>query len=155
MFVIRMSTVQQHLRLTAQQIQAINALRPPLGGPGGPGGGDEGGPLGDILNQAQIARLKQLALQFDAPMTMLDRRQGRVLNLTEQQRQAIDQAIRDNMPRPQQGQEPPSFAAMQQAKDNARAAAWAVLSDAQKAAWNNLVGVAFNNWVEVPRPPRG
>ncbi|HRF59211.1 MAG TPA: hypothetical protein PLH94_04770 [Fimbriimonadaceae bacterium] len=155
MLIIRMNTVQSHLQLTRAQIDQINALRPPQPGGGGQGGG--GGrppqdPLKDLLNANQLSRVKQLALQFDAPMTLLDRRIAGELNLTEEQRQDIDEAIRENMPRPEPGGDRPTFAQMQAAKARAFTAAYAVLNGTQKTKWGELTGAAFTNWVEPPRP---
>lgn len=185
MFVIRMSTVQTHLRLTQDQIEEINNLRGPggpgggpggpgggpggpgggPGGPGGPGGGPGGpggsgggqpprNPLADILNEQQVKRLNELVLQWDAPMTMLDPRHGQALELTENQRQRIDQIIRENMPRPEPGTEPPTFQQMLQRKRTAKEAAMQVLTNEQRQTWNRLTGAAFTNWVEPPRPNR-
>ena len=179
MFIIRMSTVQAELHLTQDQIAKIKNLRGP-GGPGGPGGpeggqggpgrgpggpgGPEGGqggpgrgpggpgPLADILNQAQMKRLHQLALQFDAPMTLLDRKVSQDLEITEAQRTAIDTVIRENMPRPQQGQNPPTFAQMQAGKNAAKQAAFAALTGDQRSKWGQMVGAQFNDWVEPTRP---
>lgn len=97
-------------------------------------------------------RLKQLGLQFDAPMTMMDRRMADELHLTQQQRQSIGEAIRTNNPPPQQGQPRPTFAQMQARKLAAFNAAWAILTAEQKASWNQKVGPAFTNWVEPPHP---
>lgn len=147
MMLVQMKSVQKELNLTADQIQKISNLRPPMGGPGGgPGGpppievegfelqgppqggqgqggqrgGFQGGPprevqgrplqggpqgpnpmdqLGKILNDGQMKRLHQLMLQFDAPMTMLDPKNGEALNLSDEQRQAIQKIIQDTMPR--------------------------------------------------------
>ena len=125
----------------------------PEGGQGGPGRGPGGpGPLADILNQAQMKRLHQLALQFDAPMTLLDRKVSQDLEITEAQRTAIDTVIRENMPRPQQGQNPPTFAQMQAGKNAAKQAAFAALTGDQRSKWGQMVGAQFNDWVEPTRP---
>jgi hypothetical protein len=137
---IRMSSVQRELKLTQEQIQKINEMRPRQGGPGqppmppgnpgqggqggrppvppggqggqeGPGGRRPGapgnGPLAEILNETQMKRLQQLAIQFDAPMTLLDPRTGRQLNLSEQQREQISQIIRENGLEPPRPPQPP------------------------------------------------
>lgn len=179
MFIVRMPTVQVHLNLTQAQKDAISELPPPPpggpggpppgggqggpggpapgGGPGGPGGPPPGGgqeppsPLANILSQQQMNRLRQLGLQFDAPMTMLDPRHAGDLHLTPQQRQSINQAIHANNPPPQPGQHF-TFAQMQARKLAAYNASWAILTPEQKGAWNQKVGVRFTNWVEPPRP---
>lgn len=187
MMLIKMSTVQQELHLTAAQIEAVNALRPPQGGPGGggpgggggqggnggggprgggqggprgggPGGGgqggpppEDGGPLKDILNETQLARLKQLDLQFNMPMSIMDPRSGRTLELTEAQRDSIDQIIRTEMPRPDR-EERPTWAQQQAAKARATTRVLAVLTSEQKTAWNRIIGAAFSRWEEPRRP---
>ena len=207
---IKMPSVQQHLQLTQQQIQAVNALQPPPppqgggpggggpggpppgggpgnggpggggpggpppgggpgnggpggGGPGGPppgggpgnggpGGGQAGGPLAQILNQVQMKRLHQLALQFDAPMTFLGPPAGPALQLTQEQRLSIHNIIQTTMPHPQPGQQPPTWAEMQAAKANAFQQAWAKLTQTQKTKWGEITGPAFTNWQEPPHP---
>ena len=124
------------------------------GGQGGPppGGGNEPpNPLAEILNQQQMNRLKQLGLQFDAPMTMLDPRNAGELHLTQPQRQSIHQAIQTHMPPPQPNQHF-TFAQMQSRKLAAFNAAWAILTQEQKDSWDHKVGPKFTNWVEPPRP---
>lgn len=175
-FVVKMSTVQEHLQLTAEQIQRINDLRPP--GPGGPGGGGPGGggpggggpggggpggggngqppqdPLANILNQNQLKRLHQLTLQFNAPMSVMWRNVGPQLQLTEDQRHQIDEIIRTNVP-PPNPQQPPNWNEMQQAKAHAWELVRAVFTQAQAQKWNQLAGPAFTNWVQPPPPPGG
>lgn len=91
-------------------------------------------------------------LQFDAPMTILDPRNGEQLNLTEDQREQIQQIIQQQMPRPERGSEPPAWAEQMRKKAAATRAALAVLSGEQRQTWNQLTGVAFTNWEEPRRP---
>lgn len=160
-FVVKMSTVQQHLQLTAEQIQRINDLRPP--GPGGPGGGHGGGngggngqppqdPLAAILSQNQMKRLMQLTLQFNAPLCVMWRNVGEQLQLTPDQHREIDQIIRANIP-PPNPQQPPNWNEMQQAKAHAWELVRAQFTQAQIEKWGQLAGPAFNNWVQPPPPP--
>ena len=121
-------------------------------GQGGPGGQQPQSPLAGILNQQQMNRLRQLGLQFDAPMTIVDQRMANELNLTQQQRQSIHQAIQANNPPPQPNQPRPTFAQMQQRKTAAFNAAWGILTQEQKDSWNQKVGARFTNWVEPPHP---
>ncbi|MBS1724840.1 MAG: hypothetical protein JSS66_18005 [Armatimonadetes bacterium] len=150
---VRMGSVQKELKMTQDQIDQVNAMRPPMGPggqrgqfggpppqggqpgqdgfggpppgqpgqpgqggqfggppPGQPGGGQfggpppEGGPQGDplagILDGSQMKRLHQLQLQFDAPMTLLAQESAEKLDLSDEQRQDIDQIIRESGLRP-------------------------------------------------------
>lgn len=179
MQVVHMSTVQKHLNLTKEQIEKIDALRPP-GPPRGPDGPPRGGgemgppprgermepppgpdlqggppkdnPLAKILNTDQMERLGQLALQYDAPMSMLRPDVARRIGLTDGERQQIDGVIRENLPRPEPGQRP-DWKEMQRRKAAALAQALAILDNDQKRAWSALIGVKFENW-EEPKPPR-
>lgn len=78
---------------------------PQGGGPGGPGGngGQRPNPLAEILNENQMNRLNQLALQFDAPMSIMDRKSAQELVLTAAQKQELDTIIKNAFPRPQGG----------------------------------------------------
>lgn len=173
MMLLQMSTVQSELKLTAEQIEKINAFRPPQGGPGqgprnqgGPPGGEPGNqrppqgpppegrgddPLASILSESQASRLKQLTLQFDAPMTMLDRNVAEQLELTQEQRESIHQAIQSNMPRPEPGAERPTFSQSQAMKAKALNAVMALLTSTQKQKWSAMTGPAFTKWVEPAR----
>lgn len=119
-----------------------------------------------------MRRLRQLALQFDAPMTFLDPRVAQELELSAEQRQGIDRAIQAHMPRPPrpgngqggpgqggpgqggpgQGGPRPTFAQMQAAKAAAFEQAWSLLSAAQKAEWREMVGAAFTQWEDPGQP---
>lgn len=99
-----------------------------------------------------MSRLRQLTLQFDAPMTFMDPRAGQQLQLTQQQRQSIHAAIQQHMPPPQPNQAPQTFAQMQAKKLAAYNAAWPILTATQKSAWNTMTGAAFTNWVQPPAP---
>lgn len=141
---------------------------PQGGGPGGPGGngGQRPNPLAEILNENQMNRLNQLALQFDAPMSIMDRKSAQELALTTAQKQELDTIIKNAFPRPQGGPggpggpggnggprpTPPTFAEMQAKKAAAFNLAWDVLTAVQKEKWNTMTGAKFTNWVEVPRP---
>lgn len=145
LMLIQMKSVQQELKLTQDQLVAIQKIQPPMIGGGGPGGppapgqgrpprggqGGQGGPpqggfgpggggppqggfdgpmpagpLDEILSETQLHRLKQLQLQFDAPMSMLDPRSGETLKLSEAQRQKLDEIIQAAFPR-RMGPPPP------------------------------------------------
>lgn len=209
---IRMSTVQKELQMTADQIQKVNALQPPQGGPGGqgqppqggppqggpggqqggfdggpggpppdgqPGGpppqgfrdqggpppqgqgrgpgdrgahGPDGGPLAKILSAEQMARLKQLGLQFEAPMSFLQPDVAKQLGLDEDQRQQIDAIIREHMRPPQQGGQRPDWKTMMANKASAFKEAFAKLNDNAQQAWTRLTGKPFSNWEEPKRP---
>jgi|GEM_PF-1976061 len=168
--VIRMKTVQRHLKLTADQIAEVDALRPPrgpgMGGPGmgGPGQGGPGGPgmggpgmgpdpLAEILQPAQYARLKQLTLQFDAPMSFRNPMANQALKLTQAQLESLHEIIQNAMPQPEPGTRP-DWATMQAAKAKAQKQAWTLLTNAQKQAWSRLTGQVFSDW-EQPIMPGG
>lgn len=185
MFVIRMNTVQQELRLSAQQIEQINNMRP--GGPGGPGGRGQGGPgqggpgqgqggqgqggqggpggpppnpLADILNEGQMNRLNQIALQWDAPMAWLDPRHSERLQISENQRQAITEIIRANgLPMGGPGGPggpgaPMDWNEMLGKRRAAQQQALQILNQQQRALWGEMTGQAFNKWVQPPMPQR-
>ncbi len=127
LLILHMKTVQKELNITAAQDKAIDELTLKQGrrggpggqgGPGGPGGpppteGEQGGRgqgqrrdgrpgeiegLDKILNARQLARHKQLTLQWDAPMAFLRPEVADNLKITENQRTAIDEVIRRLMP---------------------------------------------------------
>lgn len=181
--VIRMKSVQRHLRLTADQVAAVDALRPPrgpgmggpggpgmggpgMGGPGGPGMGGPGmggpgmpDPLAEILTPEQNTRLRQLSLQFDAPMSMRRPDVVERLVLSDDQLGAIEEIIQRLMPRPQPGERPdpstrPDWATMQANKARAQQQAFALLTANQKRTWAALTGPVFTDW-EQPIMPGG
>ncbi|MCW5936121.1 MAG: hypothetical protein KIT11_02295 [Fimbriimonadaceae bacterium] len=156
--VLQMSTVQKHLGLTAQQIQQLQLMRPPRRGEGGGEPGKVDNPIEKVLNANQAARAKQLALQFDAPMSLMGP-EAEGLKLTEQQRDAIRQIIEKAMPRPEQGERRDQgqrldWNKMQAAKAGAYKQALALLSANQKQVWAKLTGDPFTQWVEPQRPNR-
>ena len=156
MMIVRMSTVQKELGLSQAQVQSIEALRPRRGG-GQPG---EMGPpprpeeqLSKILNQAQSDRLKQLAVQFGAPMSILRDDVASQIGVKETQRDKIHEIVRNLMPPPDRGQDSRrNWSEMQKRKAQAFDQAWALLDQNQRAAYNRLAGKPFNNWVEPTRP---
>ncbi len=180
MMLIQMTSVQKELKLSSAQLQAIKDLRPPQdgGGPrgegpgrGGPGAGGPGepgkGPLDQILSTEQHNRLQQLVMQFNAPMSMLDRRVAEQLNLTDSQVQTIESLVQDLRPGrgpgrggpgqggPGQGGpggDRPDWKTMQAKKAAAYDKAWSALSQAQQAKWGQIVGKAFTAWEEPTRP---
>ena len=129
--------------------------------PGGPGGlgGPEGrqGPMDNILNESQKARLKQLQLQWDAPMTLLSPEVSEKLDLSDDQHEQINEIVRTAMPRPERGQggqqpqERPSWSDMISKKASATQKAIAVLNSTQKQTWTTLTGAKFSNWEEPKR----
>ena len=168
--ILRMTSVQKELRLSADQIRQIEEMRPPPPGrppQGGPPPGDMPPPPGhdgpppldsprhdpfkSILKPEQLGRLKQLALQFDAPMTMLDPRNGKELKLTQNQREEIDAIIREKLPRPERGAERPSWSDQQTRKSAATKAVMAILTATQKETWSQLTGTPFTAWEELRR----
>lgn len=213
MILIQMKSVQQELKLTQEQISAIQKIHPPMG-PGGPppqggqgrppqGGPPQGGPpqggfgpggggppqggfdgpmhkspLDDILNDGQSERLKQLQIQFDAPMSMLDPRQGEALKLSETQRMKLDEIVQSAFPRPmrpqggpgqagpgqggpsqpQPGQgpgQPMTWQERQAKKAAAYRQALAILNENQRSVWKSLTGAEFTKWEEVRMGPPG
>jgi hypothetical protein len=156
MMIVRMSTVQKELGLSQAQIQSIEALRPPRGG-GQPK--DMAPPprpeeqLSKILSQGQNDRLKQLALQFGSPMSILRNDIAEQIGIKEAQRERIHEVIRNLMPPPEGGQGArPNWSEMQSRKAQAFDQVWALLDQNQRAAYNRLAGKPFNNWVEPVRP---
>lgn len=97
-------------------------------------------------------RLKQLMTQFDAPMTIVDPRNGERLQLTEDQLDQIHQIIQSQLPRPERGSEQPAWAEQMRKKASATRAALAVLTAEQKQIWSQMTGVAFTAWEEPRRP---
>jgi hypothetical protein len=63
-----------------------------------------GGPFAQILTKDQNARLKQLSIQFEAPMSMMQPDINKQLELSNEQREKINDIIRNMMPPPPQGQ---------------------------------------------------
>lgn len=131
-------------------------------GPGGPGGfaggavgqrgpgGMQNNPLAKILTPDQMGRLKQLGLQFEAPMSFLQPDVSDALGLDDSARQSIDQIVRKHMVPPQQGQRP-DWKTMMANKAAAFKEAYATLSGEAKQAWSKLTGKAFTNWEEPKR----
>lgn len=131
-----------------------------------------------ILDKKQTDRLNQLAIQFDAPMTMVDPRNAGKLDLSDDQIQQIHEVIAEKMPRPQggpggqpgqpgpggqrgQGAQgggqpgmPPqgNWKDMMAKKAEATKAVMAILTSDQKATWAKMTGKAFTAWEEPKRP---
>jgi len=137
------------------------------GGPGGPGGGPDGGPGGpggpegrgpggpgggrrqdealnaklkEIFTDGQFARHKEIMLQAQAPMSLLRPETAKELNLTEDQRDAIQSILEENRPEP--GQLPVD-------REKITAKVIASLKGDQQAKWMKMTGKPFN----FPKPP--
>ena len=108
-------------------------------------------PLAKILNQNQLDRLKQLGLQFEAPMSFLQPDVAQALDLGDDQRQQIDSIVRNHMAPPQQGQRM-DWKTMMANKAAAFKEAYATLSESSKQAWSKLTGKSFTAWEEPKRP---
>lgn len=100
-----------------------------------------------------MRRLKQLVLQYDAPMSMSKPDVAEQLNLTDSQLEQIADIIQTAMPRPTEGQRP-EWAAVQRAKATALTQVKQLLTTEQKQTWTTLTGAAFTNWV-APQLPQG
>lgn len=174
MGLLNMPDVQLELKLTQEQKDEIAKLRPARGGrrgaggpggePGGPGGDPGGGPpappadqkkLEDILNKDQMARLKELNLQFMGANAISNNQElQRDLGLSEEQVNKINdiqqeamEAMRDEMQAMRDSGQQPDFQAMQkrmqemQTKNGKKFEA--VLTAAQKAKFEKMKGKPF------------
>jgi hypothetical protein len=99
-----------------------------------------------------MARLRQLVLQFDAPMTIVSPRLAQALRLSQEQIESIHQIIQAEMPPPNPNSRP-SWDEMMAQKRRATQQALAVLDQSQKSEWNKVTGAVFSNW-EAPKPPK-
>jgi hypothetical protein len=152
MLVISMGSVQRELKLSASQIEAIKNLRP-----GGERGGKrEGGPLGDILNEAQHRRLRQLVLQFEGIHIWVTPHVRKELNLTREQGEAVRQILEDlRPPKPQEGQRP-EFRIEEHLKrrDEGLKRGLPLLSAEQRTILSRLAGDVFTKWEQPTLPKR-
>ena len=121
----------------------------PGGGPGGPGRGPEGGRrqdealnanLKEILTETQFDRHQEIMLQAQAPMSLLRPETAKALNLSEDQRDAIQSILEENRPEP--GQPPLD-------REKITAKVVASLTGDQQAKWKKMTGKPFN----FPKPP--
>lgn len=151
MLVISMGSVHKELKLTAEQIVAIKNLRPG----GERGGRQEGGPLGDILNEAQLRRLRQLVLQFEGIRIWGAPQVREELRLSREQADAVRQILEDlRPPKPEEGQRP-EFRIEEHLKrrDEGLKRGLPLLGADQKKALSRLAGEVFTKW-EQPVLPR-
>lgn len=177
--ILRMPEVQQHLKLTQQQIQAIQEMRPerggqaggrrggqggpPTGGQGGaqgpsglggpnglPSGDPADGPLGKILNDSQMKRFKELSLQWQGPSAVTAPHMREKFGVTESQLQQIQQIMMDNRPQINRG-ERPTGEQMAAHKKKVNGLIFNTFSNDQKAKWKAATGQPFN----FPTPEMG
>jgi len=82
-----------------------------------------------ILSEKQLARLKQIALQFEGPRALLAPERTKELELTEKQREKIARMTR---------------------KD--QKSVMAVLNEEQRAKWQEMIGRPFRGKIALPSP---
>ena len=85
--------------------------------------------LAGILSEKQLARLKQIALQFEGPRALLAPERTSELELTEEQRGKIARMTR---------------------KD--QKAVMAILNEEQRAKWQEMIGRPFRGKIAFPSP---
>ena len=140
-------SVQAELKLDQTQKQRIQALDSKLRGsmlkhmppppeflgngakPEPPGMGMEK-ELTEILSEKQLARLKQIALQFEGPRALLTPERAKALELTEEQLERLRRL-------------PP--------KDEKSVKA--ILNAEQQAKWQEMIGRPFRGKIAFPRMP--
>ncbi len=141
--VMHMDSVRSELKLSRQQIEAIDQLPPP---PPPGHGGPANDPLAKILDPGQLHRFHQLVLQFDAPMDFDAPEVAKTLDLSVEQIHAVGDIVKEYMPAPGQGHH--DWDDMQQRKAAALVEALKVLSSQQQQAWSQMTGKVFTNWQE-------
>lgn len=146
------------------------------GGQGGPprfGGGDQDGPppqfgggfggpgqggfaamdrkVKGVLSSDQFERYQQIDLQVQGAHAVLRPDIAKKLEISDDQRQEIMDALRGNRPpRLDRGQDPEEMrAAMKAFREKQDHAVLAILTDGQKETWKTMLGKHF----ELPAPP--
>jgi hypothetical protein len=111
--------------------------------------------LKTILSESQFARHKQIMLQAEAPMVFLRPEMAEALNISDDQREKIEQVLEDARPgRGEGGREGgPGGGQGRGPEGPDRAAITAkvlkVLSSTQQSKWATMTGKPFN----FPKPP--
>lgn len=157
--------VQKELGLSDDQRQKLaEILGGRQGGPGGPPPG-QGGPGGyempreameklaeendakikGVLSSSQYTRYHQLELQFRGPSSLLEKKVGAAVGLTEEQRNqilAVLESGRQNWQPPHEGQRP-SPEDMDRQRQEVDRKILAVLNQSQLDTWTSMLGKPF------------
>lgn len=150
--------IQKELSLTDDQVTKLQALAPQ------PGGGQQDmtdeerakqreelqKKINDVLNPAQEQRVKEIQLQVRGTRALTSDEVVKELGLSAKQVADIEAALDVPRPQQQQGGAQPSdeerqkmMAEFQKAREAANAKALAVLTPAQKAKWEKMLGKKF------------
>jgi hypothetical protein len=154
---LRMPAVQQELKLTDDQKSQITAAVGAIGAPKVKGdktavkpGPEQIGEAADtvqkVLNESQQKRLKELTLQFEGPIAILEPETAKQIGLTQAQRASIRDALSSLAPglKGQKLSADERRAKMQAFRKEVGDKILQLLTDSQRSQWKQMLGAPFN-----------
>ncbi|MHB0960124.1 MAG: hypothetical protein ACYC6N_07520 [Pirellulaceae bacterium] len=160
---LRAEAVQKELNITEEQKAKLEEMRTEGRGQGGAGQrnfqdmteeerqkmreemvartAEQEKKIAEILDAQQVARLKQIRLQASGAMGLMNEDVAKELNITEEQRNKMRDAMRDLRESAQADGGPGGFAEMRE-KMNAKV--MEILTDEQKAQYKEMQGEPFD-----------
>ncbi len=154
---LRMPAVQQELKLTEDQKSEITAAIGAIGAPKVKGDktavksdpeqiGEAVDTVQKILNESQQKRLREITLQFEGPIAILEPGTAKQIGLTQAQRASIRDAL-SSLASGLQGQKLSADerrAKMQAFRKEVGDKILQLLTDAQRSQWKQMLGAPFN-----------
>ena len=113
--------------------------------------------IGEILNDKQQKRLKQIELQQQGGRALANEDVAKTLNLTDEQKKKVQTILTEGRPAAgggggQRGQlDEEARKKMEEARKARNEKILGVLNDEQKAKWKEMTGEPFTGKIEMPR----